>query len=233
MTGRERILKSLNHEEPDHAPYDLSGTTVTAITKNAYQKAMTYRGWSTEYNPEVVDPIQSIITPSEENLLKLKSDTRRIGATRIPEYEKNKIVEGDTISVYDFYGCKWDYHPETDLYFHLVSNPLGGYENISENLERLPRPQWDTYITNLEACMSRQIGMIGDFCGIADRNTAGFTENSLRIRGYESWYMDTLIDTAGVEALLEIILEDKIRYWDAVIDWLIKTGNEQKIQIIH
>jgi uroporphyrinogen decarboxylase len=232
MNGKERVLKSLNHEEPDHVPYDLSGTTVTAITKNAYQKAMTFRGWDTAYHPEVVDPIQSIITPSEENLLKLKSDTRRIGATRILQYEKNKIVEGDTIAVYDFYGCKWIIHPGKDLYFHLIDSPLERCGDISHNLDKLPRPQWDTYISNLEDCLNRQISLVGDFCGVADRNTAGFTENSLRIRGYENWFLDTLIDTEGVESLLDIILEDKTRYWDAVIDWLIKTGNEQKIQVI-
>jgi len=119
MTGRECILKSLNHEELDRIPYDLSGTTVTAITKNAYQKAMAFRGLSIEYNSELVDPIQQIITPTEENLLKLKSDTRRIGATRILQYEKNKIMEDDAIVVYDFYGCKWVYQPEKDIYFNL------------------------------------------------------------------------------------------------------------------
>jgi hypothetical protein len=44
--------------------------------------------------------------------------------------------------------------------------------------------------------------------------------------------LDTALDPVGVEALLEIILEDKIRYWDAVIDWAIKTGNTGKIQVI-
>ena len=232
MNGRERILKSLSHAEPDRIPYDISGTTVTAITKNAYQKAMAFRGLSTDYNTELVDPIQQIITPVEENLLILKSDTRRIGATRILQYEKNKIIEGATIVVYDFYGCKWVYQPETDIYFNLVDSPLEKYENISGYLDRLQRPHWDTYISDLEACLNRQIGAVGDFCGIADRNTAGFTENSLRIRGYENWFLDTLVDPEGVEALLEIILEDKIKYWDAVIDWALRTGNEQKIQVI-
>ena len=111
MNGKERILKSIHHEEPDRIPYDLSGTTVTAITKNSYQRAMAFRELSTEYNPELVDPIQQIITPTEENLLILKSDTRRIGATRILQYEKNKIMEGDAIAVCDFYGCKWIYQP--------------------------------------------------------------------------------------------------------------------------
>jgi uroporphyrinogen decarboxylase len=193
---------------------------------------MTFRGWSTDYNPELVDPIQQIITPTEENLIKLKSDTRRIGATRILQYEKNKIMVGNTIVVYDFYGCKWVYQPETDIYFNLVSAPLEGCDNISDHLDKLPRPQWDTYISDLEECLNRQIGMVGNFCGIADRNTAGFTENSLRIRGYENWFLDTLMDPEGVEALLEIILDDKIKYWDAVINWALRTGNGHKIQVV-
>ena len=232
MTGKERILKSLNHEEPDRVPYDLSGTTVTAITLNAYQKAMTFKGLSTDYNSELVDPIQQIITPIEENLLKLKSDTRRMGATRIFQYEKNKILEGDTIAVYDFYGCKWIYNSGKDLYFNLVSSPLDGCDNLSDHLEKLPRPDWDSYIIELEDCLDRQVRMVGDYCGVADRNTAGFTENSLRIRGYENWFLDTLVDPEGVEALLELILEDKLKYWDAIIDWALRTGNEQKIQVV-
>ena len=71
-----------------------------------------------------------------------------------------------------------------------------------------------------------KLGKLGNFCGIADRNTAGLTENSLRIRGYENWFMDTMIDPEGVEALFDLIVEDKIRYWDAIIDWAIETGNE-------
>jgi len=232
MNGKERILKTINHREPDRVPYDLSGTTVTAITVKAYQRAMIYRGLSPLYNPELVDPIQQIITPVEENLVKLKSDTRRIGATRILQYEKNKIIENETIVVYDFYGCKWAYQPGKDLYFNLVSSPLAEYDDIFHHLDKLPRPDWGSYTTDLEECLNRQILMIGDYCGIADRNTAGFTENSLRIRGYDTWFLDTLIDPEGVEALFEIILEDKIKYWDTIIDWALKTDNEQKIQII-
>ncbi len=232
MNGKERIAKALNHEEPDRVPYDLSGTTVTAITKNAYQKAMKFKGLSIDYNPEMVDPIQQIITPIEENLVKLKSDTRRIGATRILEYDKNKIVEGNITTVYDFYGCKWTYQEGKDIYFNLVGSPLDGCETISGNLHKLPRPDWKSYIADLEKCMDWQVLQVGDSCCIADRNTAGFTENSLRIRGYENWFLDTMIDPEGVDALFDIILEDKINYWDAIIDWAKKTGNEHKIQVI-
>jgi len=29
MTSKERILKTLSHQEPDHVPFDLGGTIVT------------------------------------------------------------------------------------------------------------------------------------------------------------------------------------------------------------
>ena len=44
--------------------------------------------------------------------------------------------------------------------------------------------------------------------------------------------MDVLVDPEGVEALFDMIVEDKIRYWDSIIDWAIETGNEQKISVI-
>jgi uroporphyrinogen decarboxylase len=232
MNSRERIQATLNHKEPDRIPYDLAGTTVTAITKNAYLRAMRYRGFSTEIGDDEIDPIQQIVTPSEENLIFLKSDTRRIGAQRIPDYRNTKRVTGQLIEVTDFYGCNWKFEQGRDLYFHITDSPLEKAGSLSGNLHLLPPTDWDSYTNVLRHNLNRQIGNVSDFCGIADRNTAGLTENSLRIRGYENWFMDTLIDPDGVEALFERIVNDKLRYWDALIDWAIETGNGHRIQVI-
>jgi len=232
MNSKERIQTTLNHREPDRIPYDLAGTTVTAITKNAYLKAMQFRGLSCKIGNDDIDPIQQIVTPSEENLIILKSDTRRLGAHRIFDYQNRKRVNGNLIEVTDFYGCDWKFAAGKDLYFHLSSSPIEKAESLSGSLHLLPRTDWDGYIKFLRDSLNEQIGKVGEFLVIADRNTAGLTENSLRIRGYENWFMDTMTDPEGVEALFDIILEDKLQYWDAVIDWAIETGNEQKIQVI-
>ena len=232
MTGSERVSIALNHSEADRIPYDLAGTTVTAITKNAYLRAMQFRGLSTEIGDDEIDPIQQIITPSEENLLLLKSDTRRLGAKRIPDYRNKKRVTGNIIEVTDFYGCDWKFETDKDLYFHMVSSPIEKAASLSGSLHLLPQPDWDVYTSVLRHNLEEQIGKLGTFCGVADRNTAGLTENSLRIRGYENWFIDTMIDTDGVEALFDRIVEDKLLYWDAVIDWAVETGNEQKIQVV-
>lgn len=232
MNSRERIETTLNHKEPDRIPYDLAGTTVTAITKNAYIRAMELRGLSTEIGNDEIDPIQQIVTPSDENLLILKSDTRRLGAQRITDYRNAKKITGSLIEVTDFYGCNWKFNQGNDLYFHLMFSPLERAESLSGSLHLLPKPDWDNLISILRHNLNEQIVKVDNFCGIADRNTAGFTENSLRIRGYENWFMDTMVDIEGVERLFDIILEDKLRYWDAIIDWAIETGNEKKITVI-
>ena len=232
MTGRERVIKSFQHQEPDRVPYDLAGTTVTTITKNAYQNAMKFRGLSTLYDHEEVDPISQIVTPVEENLQKLKSDTRRIGAMRIPEYITTRRIRGNILAVTDYYGCDWEMDPGKDLYFNQVSYPLKMYENTSAGIEHLPGQDWDEYVRTLRKDLSNQIARVDGFCGIADRNTAGFTENSLRIRGYEEWYLDTVLDYQGVDRLINIILEDKLKYWDAIINWLVENNFQEKIQVI-
>jgi uroporphyrinogen decarboxylase len=232
MTGKERIITALNHKESNRVPYDLAGTTVTAITRNAYTRAMQLRGLSMKTGNDEVDPIQQIVTPTEENLVFLNADARRIGAHRIINYPNSKRVNGPVIEVSDFYGCGWQFDTRKDFYFNMVSAPLGKYETLSASLQHLPSANWNEYIPQLRRQLDEQIGQVGDFCGIADRNTAGLTENSLRIRGYENWFMDTMIDPKGVEALFDRIVEDKIRYWDAVIDWAFETGNENKIQVI-
>ena len=232
MNSRERIQTTLAHREPDRVPYDLAGTTVTAITKNAYLRAMKFRGLSDKIGDDEIDPIQQIITPSEENLIYLKSDTRRLGAQRIPDYQNSRRVNGQTIEVTDFYGSNWRFEQDHDIYFHLVDSPLEKVDSLSGSLHLLPKTDWESYIAFLRKKLDEQIKTIDDFSGIADRNTAGLTENSLRIRGYENWFMDTMIDPEGVGKLFEIIVNDKLRYWDAVIDWAIETGNEHKITVI-
>lgn len=232
MNSKERIQKTIHHKEPDRVPYDLGGTTVTSITKNAYKRAMFARGLSPEYQLPEIDPVSQIVTPSVENLVYLNSDTRRIGAQRIPEFGKRKRMEGMVELVTDFYGCDWRRDPEKDLYFNQISYPLEKYDTLSESVQFLYRPDWSDYLQILKRDLSAQIGAAEGYGCVADRHVAGLTENSLRIRGYENWYMDTVIDPAGVEALLEIILEDKIRYWDAVIDWAVENNFQNRIDVV-
>lgn len=232
MSSKERVKKIINHQEADRVPYDLAGTTVTSITKNAYKNAMLYRGLPAGFQRMEIDPVSQIITPIEENLVYLASDTRRVGAQRIPEYQSRKQLSGRVEKVIDFYGCEWVWDPDKDIYFNQVSHPLEQYDLLSQCLDKLYRPDWEDFHTILMRDLAHQFKSADGYCCVADRHVAGLTENSMRVRGHEKWYMDTVTDIEGVEGLFDMIIQDKIQYWDAVIDWAIQNNCNDQIDVI-
>jgi len=232
MKSSERLNITLNHMEPDRVPYDLAGTTVTGINKKAFVRAMEYRGLSPEFDLKEIDPIQQIVTPSEETLKLLKSDIRRIGSRRIPDYERIVTLKNGVWELTDIWGCLWKMDKSKDFYFNQFTFPLEPFSSIDEGLQnyRFPELQHDSDL--ILSDLSEQVKNIYDYGVIADRNCAGLTEISLRIRGYKNWYVDTMIDPAGVEKLLDLILEYKFNYWDLVIDWLIENNLQNRVSVI-
>jgi len=231
MTSAERLITSLNHKEPDRVPYDLAGTTVTGISRKAFIRAMEYRGISTEFESKDVDPVRQIVTPAGETLKYLKSDTRRIGARRIPGYEELVIVNDGLLEVTDLWGCTWRMDENKDYYFNQCTFPMEQYSSIDEGLKNWRIPDLQTQAEIIRSDLSEQACKIMEYGIIADRNCAGLTETSLRLRGYENWYLDTMTDPAGVEKLFDIITEFKVKYWDLLIDWLIENNLRDRVNV--
>jgi uroporphyrinogen decarboxylase len=232
MNSSERLDTALNHEEPDRVPYDIAGTTVTGISKKAFIKAMEYRGISTSYESKQIDPIQQIVTPVSETLRLLNSDTRRIGARRIPDFEKIVTVTKGIWELTDVWGCGWKMDESKDYYFNQYSYPMEQYSSIEEGLRNYKFPDLDKHSDLIRHDLSEQIRNISDYGVIADRNCAGLTETSLRIRGYENWYLDTMTDPKGVEKLFDLITEYKTAYWNLVIDYLIENNLQERVNVI-
>ncbi len=231
MTSRERIQLAVDHKEADRVPYDLAGTTVTGICVGAFKNAMRERGLSTEFQKEV-DPISQIVTPVEETLEVLKSDTRRIGARRVIDYEDIRTKQGTEWSLVDHWDCLWKLDETKDLYYNQFTHPLESYDSITEGLQKWHVPDWSKYVPQMEKDIAEQAPFLDGYAGIADRNCAGLTEMSLRIRGYTKWYMDLFLDPEGVDALLEQITQHKLDYWKSLFDWMDKNGVTQKIDVV-
>ncbi len=232
MTSSGRLNTALSHNEPDRVPYDLAGTTVTGISKKAFVRAMEYRGLSAEYEIKEIDPIQQIVTPAGETLILLNSDTRRIGARRIPDYEKMVKVTNGIRELTDIWGCLWKMDERKDFYFNQYTYPMEHFSSIEEGLKNYRFPAIDAHSDIIRNDLSEQITGTDSFGIVADRNCAGLTETSLRIRGYENWYLDTITDPAGAEKLFDLITEYKSAYWDLVIDWLIDNNLQSKVNVV-
>jgi uroporphyrinogen decarboxylase len=232
MTSSERLCAALNHSEADRVPYDLAGTTVTGISKKAFIRAMEYRNLPADYEKKEVDPIQQIVTPVTDLLVKLKSDTRRIGARRIPDFEKIVSFRDGIYELTDIWDCTWKMDSKKDFYFNQYTFPLQKYDSIDTGLLHYPRRDIGMHADMIRSDLAEQVQEIADFGVIADRNCAGLTETSLRIRGYENWYLDTMTNQAGVERLLDLITEYKAAYWDLVIDWLYENNLQSRVNVV-
>src|SRR5512140_320161 len=77
MTPRERLLKALNHEQPDRVPIDLGGNQ-TGIHRNAYQALLRHLRIRDEV--QIMDAVQQLARPCEAVLERLHVDTRYVFA---------------------------------------------------------------------------------------------------------------------------------------------------------
>jgi uroporphyrinogen decarboxylase len=136
-------------------------------------------------------------------LLKLKSDVRRIGARRIPEFEKIARRKGSIMEVTDMWNCLWKIDESKDFYYNQYTFPLKDFPTLTEGLKNYTIPDPGQQIEVIRRDLTEQMQGITDSGIIADRNCAGLTEMSLRIRGYEQWFLDTVTDRDGVKKLLE------------------------------
>ena len=231
MTGAERLDKALNFTEADRVPLDLSGTTVSAFSKYAFVSAMAYKNWPVKYYPKSVDPIQQIVTPEHELLEKLKIDTYRVGARRIMNFEEKLADKNSYLSIIDPYECEWRMK-EGDLYFNQATYPYQNYDTVSEALQDFSIYDISEYRQVLAADIEEQLAHKGNRGLIIDRNCAGLTEMSLRIRGYDTWFMDTMIDPEGVKSLLDLLVDHKIVYWELLAEILLEKGVLDQVQVV-
>lgn len=232
MTAAERLDKALNFTEADRVPLDISGTTVSAFSKSAFASAMAYKNWPVKYCPKSVDPIQQIVIPEQELMEKLKIDTHRVGARRIMNFEEKVEDKHSYLSILDPYQCEWRMKKDGDLYFNQVTYPYQSYDTVSEALHDFSIYDISQYRQVLAADIEEQLAGKGDRGLIIDRNCAGLTEMSLRIRGYDTWFMDTMIDPEGVKSLLDLLVDHKIAYWQLLAEILQEKGVLDQVQVV-
>jgi uroporphyrinogen decarboxylase len=224
MDSIERMTRALDFKEADRVPLDLCGTTVSAFSKTAFIAAMHHRGLPVEYEQKLIDPIQQIIIPSTRIMDYLKIDTFRIGARRIMDFEDRLQERDNAWHIIDHYHCEWAMKKQGDLYFNQMNYPLYEYESLTEALGDFRIYDINEYKEQLARDVDEQWKGAEKRTIVLDRNCAGLTEMSLRVRGYDKWFMDTVMDPAGTERLLDMFLDHKIAYWDLLIPIIREKG---------
>jgi uroporphyrinogen decarboxylase len=136
MKSRERVLKALNHKEPDKVPIDLGGNQ-SGIHIKAYKRLLDYLEIE-DREIQTYDFVQQLAVPCEELLERFNVDTRYVrplgGMVKIEDFEPQ--YEGKYVGVYDQFGVFWGNFAGKDLddilYYDPVIHPLEDLKTVQQ-----------------------------------------------------------------------------------------------------
>jgi len=186
-TSRDRVLKAIEHKEPDRVPLDLS------IRQEVLRQLMDHIG--TE-DPEEVNRFLGIdirgvgLRPEREFLRK--------GAFCHPR-DKWVIKKGPGIYE-DEWGIQY-YTDESDRYFGFYYHPLAQIKSLDQY--RFP----NIHDPNRLEDVIRTVEEFGDQYIIMGSTALTLFEQAWQLRGYEQFIIDMCENRAFVEELLDKLLE--------------------------
>ena len=212
MSARERVIKALNHEEPDRIPIDLGGFQ-TGIHKKAYQDLIRHLGLVETIQD--LDPVQQIAIPSESVLNRFHVDIRYVTAHGPESFTGAiEINERDGKRWYDLrdeFGVVWSMPEDQMLYMDISYHPMASATIM--DIEAYPFPDGGdpsrfTGVREKALAIRQQTpyALSSGICGVT-------YEVCWYMRGLERWFMDMMENPAFCEALIDRTAQ----FW---VDWM-------------
>ncbi len=208
LTSRQRILKAINHQEPDRVPIDLGGFQ-TGIHRVAYQDLIGHLGLAEEI--EILDPVQQLAKPSEEVLKRFHVDTRYICAHGPDSFKGGiELNERDGRKWHDLkdeFGVVWSMPDDQMLYMDPSHHPLANA--TLEDIKSYPFPDGSDP-TRFTGVREQALKMREDTDYAICTGISGVVyEYCWYMRGLERWFMDTIENPDFCEALLD----QTLKFW--------------------
>lgn len=211
MTSRERLLKALNHEEPDRVPIDLGGNQ-TGIHKFAYEELVKHLGMDESY--EIMDAVQQLAQPSEAVLERFHVDTRYIAAGAAGDWKggvvQNERDGGLWHDLTDEFGVTWSMPDSEPYYMDISHHPLA--EASIDDIKDYPFPRGDDP-GRFAGLREKALAIRNDTPYAVVSGISGVTyEICWYMRGLEQWFCDMLTQPEFCEALID----QTKKFW---LDW--------------
>ncbi len=216
-THRKRVETTLNHAEPDRVPFDLGGSILTGIHEQAYRRLRAYMGLP-EREVVIEDACQRLAKVDDDVKARLDVDVYGINPGPPRGFETPQWTEGGYHKFRDEWGIEWWRPVDGGLYYDMRAHPLADVDTV-EGLARIHVPdpldpgRFEGLAAQADALMNgRQVAYI------LGRNAAGILEIALWTRGAENFYCDLLANRPFAEALLDVVLENKMAYWTRALE---------------
>jgi uroporphyrinogen decarboxylase len=219
MTPRERIIQSLNHQEPDRIPIDLGATIVSSIVKKSYIELKRHLGLPDE-EIKMLDYVQQLPYLQDDLLRRFEVDFRLVQLPSATTTGVDIFEDGNYFAFIDRWGSKLHMPKKDGLYFDWVDFPIKEATMAALDAYRWPTP--DPEEVNAE--LGRQAKQLYENTGYALVGSAviggGIFEQPARVMGMQNFLMALLTEPAFADRLMgtitDIYIESCSRYLDHV-----------------
>ncbi len=216
LSHRERVLRALNHQQPDRVPVDIGGTYASSIASGAYAQLMDHLRLKGER--AIMRKWASVVRPDEILLTYLDIDTRMV----VPRYGNDwneywkltAMPDGRTYQ--DEWGIPWT-KPESGPAF-ISKHPLAGEEIALGDIEEYPWPEPEDpgrYAGLRE--QAEQLKTNTDYAVVA-MFPRPIVSLSQFLRGYDDWFVDMGMNHELMEALMDKILDVDLRIGQRLVE---------------
>jgi uroporphyrinogen decarboxylase len=214
MSSRERILKALNHQEPDRVPLDIGGCSQTGIQVNAYERLINYL--NIKKPVKVIDMVQYLAEIDEQILNKFAVDTRGLN----PSMAEITVEADDDPEGYTYFTDRWGIQykkPKVGGYYYdLVGHPLSG-EVSFQDIDHFLFPNPAELRSDLGNIFQSWAKRSNPPAIVLEATEGGMVEFGFWLRGFTNFYMDIAGDPKLAGYLLDKILEFKMACWEAAL----------------
>jgi len=200
LSHRERVIKTLRHQEPDRIPFDLGGTANSSIHVKGYQKLKAHFGIEAE--DTIIHKMMQTVAVHEPILQALDTDFRYVGSGSPDSRPDTPVGENGYQDEYEVVRRR----PSSALYYDLVKSPLGGAITIQDIVNfSWPDPTDPGYTRGLrERLLDWRENT--DYA-IVLRLPSAFVHTTQYLRGFEDWFIDLAADQKLAGALFDAAVE--------------------------
>lgn len=211
ISHRERVVKTLNHEETDRVPIDLGGR-VASMTDGAYYQLKNYL--KIEGGAEEINEWYTVDVLDERILEKFDIDLRRI-FLRGGRYVSSPNPDGTFVNEW---GIKQKRVNQKDgHYAEMISTPLKGAS--FEEIDKHPWP--DPYDPLRVKGLKEKVEDLfynTDYAISAGTVGGGLLEYALWLRGTDEFLIDMMLNKKFAVGLIERIYEVQKGFYEVFLD---------------
>ncbi len=219
MNPRERVMRALNHREPDRVPIDLGATIVSSIVNKSYIELKRHLGMPLE-KIKMLDYVQQLPYVDEALLERFGVDFRLVQLPAATAPGLSIFEEGDYYAFIDRWGSKLHMPKEGGLYFDWVDFPVKEPSLLALDEVQWPRPDPPELNAQLGE-QARELYENTDYALVGSGVIGGgIFEQPARIMGLEKFLMTLVSEPKFADRLMERITDIYIESCNSYLDYV-------------